>query len=430
MTTDTSTRKKGNSAKTLYPQVAIVGAGPAGLSAATVIAREIGPNVLVIERESQAGGIPRHADHPGYGMRDRKSFMSGPAYAKALRQEAIAAGVQILTNTQITDWEGERTLLATSRSGLLRIEADVVILATGARERPRSARMIWGDRPAGIYTTGQLQNAVHLYQQEIGKNAVVVGAELVSWSAVMTLKEAGCRTVGLISQYPKGEAYSIFTHPGSVYFHTKVITNSKVIAVHGRPRVEAVEIEDVRTGTRRNIPCDTVVFTGDWIADHELAVKAGLEMDNATSGPIVDSTLMTSRAGVFSVGNINHPVETADVVSQEGKYVGERVVEFLRRSQSAAREEIKCIQVVVESPLLWVTPQLKRLNGPRPPRDRLVTWTDKLILRPKVRAVQGGKVIGEVKTAWPASPGRAFRIPASILAKAEPGKGQITLQIK
>ena len=67
------------------------------------------------------------------------------------------------------------------------------MLATGARERPRPARLIPGDRRAGVYTTGQLQNLVHLQHGEVGTRAVVVGAELVSWSAVLTLRQAGCR---------------------------------------------------------------------------------------------------------------------------------------------------------------------------------------------------------------------------------------------
>ena len=69
------------------------------------------------------------------------------------------------------------------------------MLATGARERSRAARLVPGDRPVGVYTTGHLQNLVHLHGAVPGARAVVVGGELVSWSAVMTLREVGCSTV-------------------------------------------------------------------------------------------------------------------------------------------------------------------------------------------------------------------------------------------
>ena len=84
------------------PAVAIVGGGPAGLSVAARLAPRLPGQVLVLDREKDAGGIPRHADHPGYGIRDRKAFMTGPAYARALVREAQQAGAVIRTRTQVT----------------------------------------------------------------------------------------------------------------------------------------------------------------------------------------------------------------------------------------------------------------------------------------------------------------------------------------
>ena len=64
--------------------VVVVGAGPAGLSAAVELLRlGVGP-VLVADREDEAGGVPRHSWHTGYGLRDLRRVMTGPAYARAL----------------------------------------------------------------------------------------------------------------------------------------------------------------------------------------------------------------------------------------------------------------------------------------------------------------------------------------------------------
>ena len=64
--------------------VVVVGAGPAGLSAAVELRRlGVGP-VLVADRETEAGGVPRHSWHTGYGLRDLRRVMTGPAYARAL----------------------------------------------------------------------------------------------------------------------------------------------------------------------------------------------------------------------------------------------------------------------------------------------------------------------------------------------------------
>src|SRR4029079_17506434 len=105
-------------------------------------------------------------------------------------------------------------LQVVSPRGRQTVEADAIVLATGARERPRPARMIPGDRPAGVYTTGQLQNLVHLQRAYVGRRAVVVGAELVSWSAVLTLRHAGCRTALMTTTYPSPESYGVFNIAG------------------------------------------------------------------------------------------------------------------------------------------------------------------------------------------------------------------------
>ena len=60
--------------------VTIIGGGPAGLSAAIELRRR-GVRVTVLERELQAGGIPRQLPHPGFGMRDRHRLTTGPRYA-------------------------------------------------------------------------------------------------------------------------------------------------------------------------------------------------------------------------------------------------------------------------------------------------------------------------------------------------------------
>ena len=118
-------------------RVAVIGAGPSGLTAAAALAGLVDGEVRVIEREDATGGIPRHSDHPGYGVRDLRRFLSGPAYARRLSETAREAGAQLHTQSQVTGWAGDRRLLVTSPRGRHLVEADAVVLATGARERAR-----------------------------------------------------------------------------------------------------------------------------------------------------------------------------------------------------------------------------------------------------------------------------------------------------
>ncbi|BBY60861.1 NAD(P)/FAD-dependent oxidoreductase [Mycolicibacterium sarraceniae] len=405
--------------------VAIVGAGPAGLTAAAILAGE-GLKVIVAERESEPGGIPRHSEHPGYGIRDMKTFISGPAYARRLTDRALAAGVTIQTDTMVTGWTGEMTLDTTSPKGRIHLEARAIVLATGARERARPARLIPGDRAAGVYTTGQLQNLVHLKHRAVGQRAVVVGAELVSYSAVLTLKRAGCRTELMTTEYPSPESYGLFNLAGKTpLMDVTIARRTRVTRIIGQPVVSGVEIQNLDTGERRVVPCDTVVFTGDWIPDHEIARAAGLDIDPGTLGPAVDTALRTSRLGVFAVGNLLHPVDTADIAALDGRHVATHVHAHLNGSRPAPSG----VRIEAADPLRWVAPNILRPGDPAPARHRLLLWTDRLVRTPKVVARQDGKTFGRKTLPWPASPGRVFRVPSSILDGVDPQGGTVTLSL-
>jgi thioredoxin reductase len=403
--------------------VAIVGGGPSGLTAAAALAGRVDGEVLVIERETETGGIPRHSDHLGYGMRDLKRFISGPAYARRLTAMAQDAGAMLDTEAMVTNWVGERRLQVTSPRGIRTVTADAVVLATGARERPRAARLVPGDRPDGVYTTGQLQNLVHVHHADIGSRALIVGAELVSWSAVLTLREAGCATAGMVSAYPRSEAYAVFRLPGRFLMGGPVFTRSRVVDVSGKDRVRAAVVENIGTGARTTVECDTVVFTGDWIPDHELARTGGLAMDTATRGPVVDAGLRTSRPGVFAVGNLLHPVDTADGAALDGRHVAGAVTGWLKNRVEAP----KAVRIRADGSLRWVAPQLVSADGGVAARGDLLLWVDEYRRLPKLRAMQDGRTLGTTRTPWPAAPGRVYRAPWSLVANADPGGGDITV---
>lgn len=406
--------------------VAVIGAGPAGLSAATALASRTSADVLVLEREGEPGGIPRHSDHAGYGIRDKRTVTTGPRYARRLAEEARAAGAEIRTHTMVTAWGQGTSLEVTSPSGRARVEARAVILATGARERPRPARMIPGGRPAGVLTTGELQNKVHVHHQPVGTRAVVVGAELVSWSAAMTLKQAGCRTELLVTEHARPESYALFNVGGRVLFRTRVATGTRVTRVLGRHRVTGIELEDVVTRRRRVVECDTVVFTGDWIPDHELARSAGIGLDRGSLGPVVDSLGRTDRPGVFAAGNLVHPVDTADVAALGGTHVAGVVARHLA---GQAPPSGPSVPIVADAPLKWVSPGMVQPGLPAPARNRLETWVTEHIGIPRVTVAQDDQVLARRTVPWPASPGRVFRLPWDLFACVDSGGGPVHLTL-
>lgn len=409
---------------TEHMRIAVVGAGPAGLTAAAALAGRVDGEVRVLEREAVAGGIPRHSDHPGYGIRDLRRFLAGPEYARRLVAAAEDAGAVIETRATVTGWAGERALEVTSPRGRRVIEADVVLLATGARERPRPARRIPGDRPDGVYTTGQLQNLVHLHHRPVGRRAVIVGAELVSWSAAMTLREAGCRPVVMTSRHPRSEAYAAFRAVGRPLLGVEVAPRTRLVRIDGKQRVESVLLEDLDSGERRTVACDTVVTTGDWIPDHELARAAGIDLDPGTLGPVVDTSLATSTPGVLAIGNLVHPVDTADVAALDGRHVVDTVLRHL----AAGVVQDEGPRIVADGPLRWVAPQIWSPRGPA--RGKLSLWSDELVRVPVVEIRQDGRVVASRHLPWPCAPGRVFRVPFSLLRDVDPGGGTVHVGVR
>ena len=264
-----------------------------------------------------------------------------------------------------------------------------------------------------------------MHHASVGSRAVIVGAELVSWSAVLTLREAGCRTVLMTTEYSKSESYAAFRIPGRIGLRVPVATRTRIVRINGRDRVESVEIEDLDTGQRRIVACDTVVTTGDWIPDHELARSAHLDMDPATAGPKVDMSLATSGTGVFAIGNLVHPVDTADGAAIDGRHV----VHAVRQLLLAGSQPQPGLELTADAPLRWVTPQILRPSGGLPARSRLLLWCDEFNNFPRVMAHQDGKRLKALTLPWPATPGRIFRVPFSLVARADPSGGPVHISL-
>jgi thioredoxin reductase len=371
--------------------VLIVGGGPAGLAAAIALRQSGIKSVLVVEREKVAGGVPRHCHHTGFGMKDMRRILAGPDYARRYVQRAEAVGVEIATATMVTDWLDDMAVQTTSAGGIERIQAGAVVLATGCRERPRSARLVPGSRPEGIFTTGALQQWVYLYRHKVGRRAVVVGAEHVSFSAVMTLKHAGVEVAAMVTDQPHHQSFFAYKLITADRWRIPIYTGTRLTGIKGHPRLTGVEIASLDGSyNRREISCDTLVFTGDWIPDNELAAAGNIALAMNNRGPQVDSQLRTSSPGVFAVGNLIHATETADFAALNGRFVANPVLNYLETGQWRSAD---LILIKTGGAVHWVSPQLIDPNIPVVPNRHLSVRVKEPLRGASIAIWQGDRLL-------------------------------------
>jgi thioredoxin reductase len=405
--------------------VLIVGGGPAGLACATALRRHGVDDVLVLEREARAGGIPRHAAHQGFGLRDLRRALSGPRYAERWVETARRAGARIRTEAMATGWTADGALEVTSPQGREALRADAVVLATGCRERPRAARLVPGSRPDGVMTTGMLQQLVYLHGTRPGRRAVIAGAEHVSFSALLTLAHGRTAVAGMVTELPRHQTLAAFRAGAALRWRTPVWTRTAVTAIEGSSRVEAVELTDLRTGRARRVACDTVVFTADWIPDHELAVLAGAQLDPGTRGPRVDAALRTSRPRLFAAGNLLHGAETADVAALEGRHAAAAVAAALSADEPWPA---RAVPVACRPPLRWIAPNAAAPGLMPPPLNRFALRAGAFLRLPQVEIRQEGDLLWSGRLPR-LIPGRTTRLPHAWTARVQPDGGEVRIAV-
>ncbi|MFI6488753.1 NAD(P)/FAD-dependent oxidoreductase [Streptomyces sp. NPDC050564] len=390
-----------------HVDVLVVGAGPAGLALAARLAAGGDTRVEVLEREQEAGGVPRHCRRRGF---------DGPGFARRYAEAAIRAGAALRTGVTALGWCGPLALDTVGPAGLETVTATAVVLATGARERPRGARLVAGTRPAGVFTTGELQQAVHLYGQRIGQRAVVVGAEAVSYAAVDTLLDAGVDVVAMVTDLARHQGNRLRAVNSRLGQRIPLLTRTTVIELWGRGRLSGVALRH-HDGLTASLACDTVVFTGDFVPDHELARRGGLTLDTGTRGPAVDGAFRTSREGVFAVGNVLHAVESAAAVAREGVRAARYV-----RDHLAGAPWSPTVPLLVAPPLRWAAPN--RL-APAMPYGPFVLGAAEFLTRPVLAVTQDGRVLHRQRLLTTVVPNRPLRLDGRWVGSVDPAAGPV-----
>ena len=330
--------------------VAVIGSGPAGLTAA-IHAHKIGARkVLLLEREEELGGILKQCIHNGFGLEQSKQDYTGPEYAERLIKELEKTGVQCFLNTLVTDLSPDRVITALSpEHGALEIKAKSIVLAMGCRERTRPSVGIPGTRPAGIFTAGVAQRFVNIDGYLPGKKIVILGSGDIGLIMARRLTLEGARVIGVyeIMGYPGGLKRNIVQCLND--FDIPLHLSHTVTEIKGRERVEGVVISKVDgnlrpvKGSEKSIECDTLLLSVGLIPENELSKKAGIELSASTKGPVTTEIMETSLPGIFTCGNVSTVFDLVDYVAQTGAAAGAFAARYALGSPSDSRQFVDIV---------------------------------------------------------------------------------------
>lgn len=329
-------------------ELVIIGGGPAGMAAA-VAAHDAGlRNILILERDTELGGILRQCIHNGFGLHRFGEELTGPEYAHRYAEMVKERDIPYMLDTIVTSVTRDRVVTAQNKAlGIFHIDADAVILAMGCRERPKGALNIAGRRPAGIYTAGTAQKFVNMKGYLPGREVVILGSGDIGliMARRMTLEGAKVRAVCELMPYSGGLARNIEQCLND--FGIPLLLSHTVTEIHGTDRLSGVTVSKVDenrrpiAGTEQYIPCDTLLLSCGLIPENELSKSAGVTLSRITGGAVVDGGRETDVPGIFACGNVLHVHDLVDFVSEEAVIAAQAAVKFIRK------EDEKNIRVAV-----------------------------------------------------------------------------------
>ena len=346
----------------------VVGGGPAGLAAA-VAAKEAGcPRVVVLERDTEPGGILNQCIHNGFGLHYFKEELTGPEYAARFVRMAEEAGVEIETDTMVLDITRDRVVRAVSPSeGYREYRADAVVLAMGCRERTRGAIGIPGTRPAGVFTAGCAQRYLNIEGQMVGRRVVILGSGDIGLIMARRMVLSGAEVLACVELQPYSGGLQRNITQCLEDFGIPLYLSHTVTEIRGRRRVEQVVVSAVDE-KRRPVPgsemvfdCDTLLLSVGLIPENELSRGAGIPLDPRTNGPLVDESMQTGLPGVFACGNAVHVHDLVDYVSGEAKEAGARAAQYLKGGKTDSLKE-NIVQIIPENGVRYTVPSTIRLS--------------------------------------------------------------------
>lgn len=324
--------------------VIVIGGGPAGLAGALAAREQGAEHVLIVERDKELGGILNQCIHNGFGLHRFKEELSGPEYAGRYIDRIKETDIECLLDTMVLQiTPDKRVYCSNAQDGYMVLHARSLILNMGCRERTRGAIAIPGDRPAGVFTAGAAQRYVNIEGYMPGRRVLILGSGDIGLIMARRMSLEGAKVLGCVELMPYSNGLNRNIVQCLNDFDIPLYLSHTITDIQGTDgRVSKVIVQKIDEqrrpipGTEMAFDADCVLLSVGLIPENELSIRAGIEMDPGTKGPVVYENMETSIPGIFASGNAVHVHDLVDFVSAESEKAGRAAGEYVK---SGAAEE-------------------------------------------------------------------------------------------
>ena len=331
-------------------EILVIGAGPAGLSAA-IEAAKYGADVLVVDENDKPGGQLFKQIHKFFGSRRHKAGVRGIDIGTELLEEVEKLGVEVMLNTVaygIYPNDEGVALAVNSEEGLI-VHPQKVIMATGASENPLAFP---GWTLPGVVGAGAIQTMINVHRVPVGERVLMIGSGNVGLIVTYQLLQAGIDVAGIVEAAPQVGGYGV---------HSAKVRRAGVPVYTGHTVLEAVPNEDMSgvkgaviakvdekfqpiKGTEQYIACDTIGIAVGLTPDIALPAMADVTFVNGgrlgSLVPMHDRNMETTREGIYVAGD-SAGVEEASSAIEEGKLAGIAAAEALGKIDAQTAQKAK-----------------------------------------------------------------------------------------
>lgn len=314
-------------------QLAVIGAGPAGLSAAIEAAKH-GVNVTLLDENSRPGGQLFKQIHKFFGSKEHKAGIRGFNIGKRLIEESEKYGVNVKLGTVVYGAFDNNYLDITYEDKVEVLKADKIIIATGASEK---ALGFPGWTLPGVMGAGAAQTMINVNRVLPGKRVLMIGSGNVGLIVSYQLMQAGAEVVALIEAADSIGGYGV--HASKIRrAGVPILTSHTVKCVTGNNGVDKATVIKVDSnfkpisGTEVEFDVDMVCVAVGLYPLIELTKILGCETIYVpVLGGFVpkhDEQMQTTVPGIYVAGDLAG-VEEASSAMEEGKLAGLAVAKSL-----------------------------------------------------------------------------------------------------